>query len=71
MGERPVGHWTDDPLTKDAEDQLDRLRIADRVAEVIGRASRSDNSSVFGLVGPWGDGKSTLINFVIRRLKPE
>ncbi len=61
-------HWADDALTDDADDQLDRLRFADRVAQVIRNSAPDDSSAVYGLVGPWGDGKTTLINFISNRL---
>ncbi|MEE6257978.1 KAP family P-loop NTPase fold protein [Plantactinospora sonchi] len=62
-------HWTDEALSDEADDQLDRRRFANRVADLIKQAASNDESSVFGLVGPWGSGKSTLINFVEHRLR--
>ncbi|MBM0276838.1 KAP family P-loop NTPase fold protein [Micromonospora tarensis] len=61
-------HWTDEALDDDADDQLDRKRFADRVAELIMRAADDGGSSVFGLISPWGSGKTTLINFVVDRV---
>lgn len=61
-------HWTDEALDDDANDQLDRRRFADRVAELIKRAADEDGSSVFGLISPWGSGKTTLVNFVVNRV---
>ncbi|WP_156745959.1 P-loop NTPase fold protein [Mycobacterium sp. 1423905.2] len=64
--EKPL--WTDDALDSDSADDLDRKRFADMVAARINACVPSQNSAVFGLVGPWGSGKTTLINFIRARL---
>lgn len=61
----------DAPLTDEAEDRLDRQPFAAAVADAIAR--RSDRSSiVLGIYGPWGDGKTTVLNWIRKRLdRPE
>jgi hypothetical protein len=61
----------DAALTDEAEDRLDRLPFAAAVADAI--AHRSDRSSiVLGIYGPWGDGKTTVLNWISKRLdRPE
>lgn len=63
--------WTDDAIESDEEDTLDRKRFADMVAERIDACVPGQKSTVFGLVGPWGSGKTSLINFVRERLGPD
>jgi hypothetical protein len=60
--------WTDDAIESDEEDGLDRLRFADMVAARLGACVPGQKSTVFGLVGPWGSGKTSLIKLVRNRL---
>lgn len=60
--------WTDDAVESDEQDGLDRKRFADMVAARINDCVPGQKSTVFGLVGPWGSGKTSLINFVRQRL---
>ncbi|WP_165612135.1 P-loop NTPase fold protein [Mycolicibacterium setense] len=53
------------------DDELDRKRFADMVAARINACAPRQNSAVFGLVGPWGSGKTTLINFIEDRLESD
>jgi len=59
---------TDAPLSDPESDVFDRRPFAFRIADTIGE--RNDPSSlVVGIYGPWGDGKTTVLNFIRRRLK--
>ncbi|OMC39884.1 hypothetical protein A5740_26040 [Mycobacterium sp. GA-1841] len=60
--------WTDDALDSDDGDDLDRKRFADMVAARMDACVPGQKSTVFGLVGPWGSGKTSLINMVRKRL---
>ncbi|MGC4832204.1 P-loop NTPase fold protein [Micromonospora arida] len=62
--------WSDEPIGSGDEDLLDRSRFALRVADVIQEAGSAGPSTVFGLVGPWGGGKTSLINLVEKELPP-
>lgn len=54
----------DEPIvTKDA-DLFGRDRYATRIAEQIAATNSSTASVVFGLTGPWGSGKTSLINLI-------
>lgn len=58
---------TDAPLDDEGEDRLDRRHFARAVARLI--ADRSDPTSVVvGIYAPWGDGKTTILNWIARRL---
>jgi predicted KAP-like P-loop ATPase len=54
---------SDNPLSNPADDLLGRAPFAKGVAAAI-RGRQDPSSIVVGLYGPWGDGKSTVLNFV-------
>lgn len=60
--------WTDDALDSELEDRLDRIRFIDMVASRIDACVLGQQSTVFGLVGAWGSGKTSLIKFIRKRL---
>ncbi|MBD2005222.1 MULTISPECIES: KAP family P-loop NTPase fold protein [Cyanophyceae] len=61
-------YFTDSPINNPEKDRFKRWSFAERVAQTI--ASRSDPSSiVIGIYGPWGDGKTTVLNFIEQGLK--
>lgn len=58
---------SDAPVTTKVEDIFSRWKFSERVAQVI--ASRRDPSSiVIGLYGRWGDGKTSVLNFIEQSL---
>ena len=67
--ERAMGPYrTDAPISDPRLDVFDREPFARRIADTIGE--RNDPSSlVVGIYGPWGDGKTTVLNFIRGRLK--
>lgn len=53
---------TDSPRTDPAEDRLGRLPVASVLARIL---LRDDSQSIVaGLYGPWGSGKTSVLNFV-------
>ncbi|KAA5845894.1 NTPase KAP [Pseudomonas chlororaphis] len=59
----------DQPITGKAEDRFNRSPFASRIAETI--ATRVDPSSiVIGLFGPWGDGKTSVLEMMQETLVP-
>jgi hypothetical protein len=54
----------DDPIASPDEDLLGRRDFAARIADVIIRTSIATDSAVFGLLGPWGSGKTSLITVI-------
>jgi hypothetical protein len=53
----------DKPVLQQSEDSFGRVQFAQRVADIIGK--RTDPSSlVIGLYAPWGDGKTSVLNFI-------
>lgn len=58
----------DQPIASKSEDQFNRAPFATRIAETL--ATRSDPSSiVIGLYGPWGDGKTSVLEMMQEELK--
>src|SRR4051794_17039671 len=60
--------YTDDaPIASKDGDRFNRWPFAERIANVI--ATRTDPSSlVLGLYGPWGDGKTSVLNMMAEAL---
>jgi hypothetical protein len=60
----------DAPVSSKAQDKFSRWKFAERVAQVI--AKREDSSGlVIGLHGVWGDGKTSVLNFIQESLESE
>lgn len=51
----------DDPIVSPADDLLDRAAFADALARTVEEAPHG-SGFVIGLVGPWGDGKTSVLN---------
>lgn len=60
--------WSDDPITKLEQDRFDRARFAELVARTIDAIPLGASSTVFGLVGRWGSGKSSVAALVREEL---
>lgn len=67
----PIPLWTDDALDLLSEDRLDRERFVQMVADRIDACEPGQKSTVFGLVGSWGSGKTTLIKYILQRLSSD
>ncbi len=63
-----IGYLADAPVTDPADDRFRREPFAHRIADTI--AGRPDPTSlVVGLYGKWGEGKTTVLNFIEDRLE--
>lgn len=60
--------WNDEPISGSAEDAFDRSGHADMIANLIDQSHTWESSLVFGLTGPWGSGKSSLIEMITESL---
>jgi predicted KAP-like P-loop ATPase len=61
---------SDSPLKEPSDDRLGRWGFSKRIAEAI--SSREDSSSLtIGIHGPWGEGKTTVLNFIEHALEEE
>lgn len=64
----PSADYPDDPITDDSQDLLGRKTFADKLYEQI-VSLPFPNSFVFGLQGGWGEGKTSVLNLLHRRLE--
>ena len=62
-GPQPKG-WHDDPIKAVEQDRFNRAPVAERIAKLIHRNHSVDSSIVYGLEGPWGCGKSSVIALI-------
>src|SRR5438067_13590608 len=60
----------DVPITSPAQDRLGRAAFARYLAQAI-REVPADNGFVFALHGPWGSGKTSVLNLVERELSKD
>lgn len=64
---KPLNLIPDAPITSPTFDRLDRMSFVRSFAEAI-RAAQGENSVVLALAGPWGSGKSSLLNLIAGEL---
>ncbi|TNB71603.1 hypothetical protein FHJ30_13020 [Arthrobacter sp. BB-1] len=56
--------FSDSDIRSAAEDRLARTPFAARVAELIKSIPDGSDSTVIGVVGPWGGGKTSILNLI-------
>ncbi|MEJ2812620.1 P-loop NTPase fold protein [Paenarthrobacter sp. CCNWLY172] len=56
--------WVDAPETDRRKDKLDRGPFVKMAKDLLENLADSNDSTVFGLVGPWGSGKTSVLNFI-------
>ena len=59
---------SDHPIESCSDDALGRASVARRIADQLAHAPMN-HSIVFGLYGPWGSGKTSLLNMVCEELE--
>ena len=60
----------DEAILREEEDLLNRQRLADRVADLINNPRyNKKNSVVIGIEGEWGEGKTSLINLALNKVR--
>lgn len=63
-----TNYFSDSPVFAKEQDRFSRWAFSERVAQVISK--RTDPSSiVIGLYGIWGDGKTSVLNFIEKSLE--
>lgn len=60
--------WTDDPTRSADEDGLGRNAYARRAGDLILETQSFESSVVFGLSGPWGSGKTSMVNMIVEHI---
>lgn len=63
--------WTDDARTGLDQDELGRSSYAIEAAKLIAAKQTFESSIVFGISGPWGSGKSSLVNMIVDALQKQ
>jgi len=67
---QPDHYATDQPITVKSQDRFNRANFAIRISETV--ATRVDASSiVLGLYGPWGDGKTSVLEMMQEALSEQ
>lgn len=61
-------NWVDSHVDLREDDNFQRLSFAMWFAKVIERVHGESSSSVIGLVGPWGAGKTSVLDSAVREL---
>ncbi|WP_419233445.1 P-loop NTPase fold protein [Gordonia sp. CPCC 205515] len=61
--------WNDAPITSCADDEFGRAGYAIHTADLIAASHTWDDSIVFGLTGPWGSGKSSVVAMICEQLQ--
>ncbi len=61
---------TDKPASLQSEDCFQRYEFSKRIASIVG-APKIDKSLIVGLYGKWGEGKTTVMNFIQQELPEE
>jgi hypothetical protein len=64
-----VPNWGDDPLQKLEDDLLGRVAFARYMVKRMAAVKQESGAFVMLLYGPWGAGKSTVMNFIRTELK--
>lgn len=65
-----INYTSDKPVNFKSDDRFSRAKFSERIAQVISK--RNDPSSiVMGLYGRWGDGKTSVLNFIEEYLKSD
>lgn len=59
----------DKPISEEKDDKFQRYNFSKRIAETIINRTSSD-SIVIGLYGAWGEGKTSVLNFIKQELNP-
>lgn len=66
---QPRRGWRDDPIRSVDEDLLGRAPFAERAARLIAENHSPETSVVYGIEGPWGCGKSSVVAMTEKFLK--
>ena len=66
--------YNDQPIREPDEDALNRQPFVDKIAELINNYTKANagknthDGLVIGLEGPWGSGKTSILNLLEKKL---
>lgn len=63
-------YTSDSPISEQRDDQFQRYGFSKRIADTI-KTRKNKESIVFGLFGAWGEGKTSILNFIEEELKTD
>ncbi|MFI5898043.1 P-loop NTPase fold protein [Actinoplanes sp. NPDC051513] len=63
--------WVDDPIDEQSDDLFGRGPFVARAVNLLEQIGSRSSSTVVGLVGPWGSGKTSTIRMMVAGLKPD
>jgi KAP family P-loop domain len=64
-------YYADSPVEKIEDDIFDRSSFSARMASVVDQMGSESSSSVAALVGPWGSGKSSVLNLFTAQIQKD
>jgi predicted KAP-like P-loop ATPase len=63
--------FADTDIKSASEDRLSRAPFAKRVADLIKGIPQGADSTVIGVIGPWGGGKTSILNLIRAELSQD
>ncbi|GEM_PF-3209224 len=66
---QPANIWSDEPVDIATNDEFERLGTVGRMADILNTVGLGAPSSVIGLTGAWGSGKTSVVGSLVRRLR--
>jgi hypothetical protein len=63
--------WVDDPIDEPSEDLFGRGPFVARAVALLDQISSRPSSTVVGLVGPWGSGKTSTLQMIVAGLNSD
>ncbi|MGI9504639.1 MAG: P-loop NTPase fold protein, partial [Geminicoccaceae bacterium] len=61
--------YSDHPITRPAEDRLERSDFARTLATAISKLTIADEGFVMAVTGEWGSGKSSVVSLILHYLR--
>jgi hypothetical protein len=63
--------FTDDPINNIDDDKLNRVAFSRQIVNVCNQVASQSKTTVMALIGPWGSGKSSVLELIRNELKQD